>query len=134
MNDDTLADQTMSKRIVAGLQSLYYLPTGIWPIIHIDSFEWVTGEKTDDWLVKTVASLIIAIGVTLLYAYRRNQVAPETVVLGIGAAVALGLIDVIYVTLKVISPIYLLDAVGEVILIGMWIVAVQKESKQQPFN
>ena len=31
------------------------LAGGLWPLLHIRSFEWVFGPKTDRWLVKTVA-------------------------------------------------------------------------------
>ena len=30
-------------------QSAYYGLTGTWPILHLASFEAVTGPKTDDW-------------------------------------------------------------------------------------
>lgn len=38
----------------------YYLMTGIWPLLHIRSFVWMTGPKTDRWLVKAVGGLVTA--------------------------------------------------------------------------
>jgi hypothetical protein len=56
------------------VQGLYFLITGVWPIVHIDSFLAVTGPKTDHlntelgdhWLVITVGALIAAIAASLL--------------------------------------------------------------------
>ncbi|MFH5804425.1 hypothetical protein ACG2DA_10255, partial [Alienimonas sp. DA493] len=59
-----------ARRLLVG-QGLYYVATGVWPLVHIRSFEFVTGPKTDDWLVQTVGALVLAIGGTLLYGARR---------------------------------------------------------------
>lgn len=48
--------------VVAALQGLFYLATGVWPLIHIDSFLAVTGSKTDLWLVYTVGLLVSVVG------------------------------------------------------------------------
>ena len=32
---------------------------GLWPLLHISSFEMVFGPKADRWLVKTVAGLLM---------------------------------------------------------------------------
>jgi hypothetical protein len=39
---------------------------GPWPLLHISSFEMVLGPKTDRWLVKTVAGLLMVNGITQL--------------------------------------------------------------------
>ena len=45
------------------IQGLYYVVTGVWPLVSTcGTFEAVTGNKVDDWLVKTVGVLIIVIG------------------------------------------------------------------------
>ena len=33
-------------------QGALYVVTGVWPLLHMASFEAVTGPKTDDWLVR----------------------------------------------------------------------------------
>lgn len=106
------------------LQGLYYGLTGLWPIVHIDSFLKVTGPKTDLWLVKTVGLLIVVIGATLgLSAYRR-QWSAEIAVLAIGSAVVLAAVDGVYVLKRRIMKVYLLDAAGEVGLLALWGVAL----------
>lgn len=48
-------------------QGLFYLVTGVWPIVSINTFLKVTGPKTDLWLVKTVGAVIAVIGAALLF-------------------------------------------------------------------
>jgi hypothetical protein len=112
--------------VLCWAQGIYFLATGVWPLVHLESFEAVTGEKTDDWLVITVGVLVTSIGVTLLVAaYRRTQVI-EIAVLAIGSAAALTGIDVYYSSAGVISKIYLADALAELLLIGGWAVALRR--------
>lgn len=109
---------------VAVAQGGYYLITGIWPLLHMRSFEAISGPKTDRWLVKTAGVLITAIGATLLIADRRERAAtPEATVLATGSAAGLMAIDVVYASKRRISSVYLLDAAAELALIGGWIFA-----------
>ena len=108
-------------KILARAHGVYYLATGVWPLAHIDSFQAVTGAKTDLWLVKTVGLLICVIGAAVWISSRRTVPGPETVVLASGAALALGFVDVFYSARGVISKIYLLDAPVEAALAGAWI-------------
>jgi hypothetical protein len=110
-------------RTVALVQGLYFLLTGLWPLFGIDSFQAVTGRKTDLWLVYTVGGLVAVVGLALLVAVGKRRMTLEVAVLAIGAAAALALIDVIFVARGVISWVYLLDAVAEVLLIGWWVTA-----------
>ncbi|GAA0548397.1 hypothetical protein [Chitinophaga japonensis] len=102
-------------------QGVYYLLTGLWPFLHYASFEKVTGPKTDVWLVKTTGALIMVIGLQLLgVALWQETVQASTVLAGAGAALALLLVDVVYVAKKVIRPVYLADAAAELVLLGLW--------------
>ncbi|MFP5384908.1 MAG: hypothetical protein ACLGHN_02430 [Bacteriovoracia bacterium] len=92
------------------LQGWFYLITGLWPLIHMKSFEKVSGEKIDKWLVRTVSLMIVSSGV-IFVTYNTSK---EAVTLAIMNATALMMIDLIYVTKKVISKVYLIDAVIEV--------------------
>ena len=118
-------------------QGLYYLLTGLWPLISIETFQMVTGPKTDHlvtgreadhWLVMTVGVIIACIGTTLLVAAWRRQETIEMIVLAIACALGLTAIDVIYVVRGVLSPIYLADAAAELVLIAAWIVALLRLS------
>ena len=104
-------------------QGAFYVLTGLWAIVHLPSFEAVTGPKTDDWLVKTVGVLVTAIGGVLVLAGRRRRVTDELLLLGAGSALGLAAIDLVYVTSGTIAPIYLLDAGVEMLLALLWVVA-----------
>ena len=101
-------------------QGGYFLATGLWPLVHMPSFEAATGSKTDDWLVKTVGVLVAAIGATLCVSARRG-VPSEIALLAILSAAGLAAIDIVYSLGGVISGVYLLDAVVQVISIVAWV-------------
>jgi hypothetical protein len=100
-----------SRHRVLTVQASYYVLTGLWPLLHYSSFELVTGPKTDDWLVRMVALLVVLIGVTLGVAVVRNAVwTLEITVLAAGAILAFAAIDTWCAISGRISPIYLADA------------------------
>jgi hypothetical protein len=94
----------------------YYLLTGLWPILHMRTFEAVTGPKRDRWLVKMVGALALANGAVLAYGASRERIAPETIALAAASAAAFAAIDVVYVVRGTIAPVYLGDAAAEVAL------------------
>jgi hypothetical protein len=106
------------RRRLLTMQSVYYGITGIWPLVHLRSFEAVTGPKTDDWLVHMVGLLAVVIGVVLGLAVRQNRLrSPELVTLAAGSALAFAAIDLRYGLTGRISPIYLGDALLQLCLV-----------------
>src|SRR3954470_20255740 len=80
------------------VQGIYYLVTGVWPLVSIETFQMVTGRKTDHlvtgreadhWLVMTVGVLITAIACTLLVAACRRKYPVEVAVLAVASALGL---------------------------------------------
>lgn len=112
-------------RIAIG-QGLFYVATGVWPLVSIESFETVTGPKRDDWLVKTVGVLVTVIGGTLLAAGVRGRTTPEIAWLGAGTALALAGVDVLYRAKGTIPSIYLADAALEMGLVTGWVAAASR--------
>lgn len=53
---------TRSRDRTALTQTAYYLAIGIWLLVDIESFEWVTGRKVDRWLVKTIGGMLTTAG------------------------------------------------------------------------
>ena len=104
----------------ATVQGLYFLATGVWPLVHVESFLAVTGQKTDLWLVYTVGVLVGVVGLVLLNAVRLRRITPDVVLLACGSSVALAGIDVVFVARRVIDPIYLADAAAQAVLLGWW--------------
>lgn len=108
------------RREIAFAQGAYFAATGIWPLLHMPSFEAVTGPKTDKWLVRTVGVLVGVIGGVLISAAVRNKITGEVAALGIGSAAGLGAIDTIYTSNGRIAPVYLVDAAIEAIIVAGW--------------
>ena len=110
--------------LVALIQGMYFFVFGIWPILHMESFLKVTGQKTDLWLVKTVGLTLAVIGAVLIFAQVNAEINTSLIILGIGSALSLAVIEFVYVAKRVISPIYLGDAFLELILIGWWVASI----------
>jgi hypothetical protein len=119
--------------MIALAQGIFYLITGIWPLVSIRSFEAVTGPKADRWLVKTAGVLITAIGAGLTLAGRRKSVTPELRLLALGSALGLTGIDVVYVARGKIAKVYLLDALAELGLVGAWAL-LRRSDAHSPFT
>jgi hypothetical protein len=108
---------------VALTQGVFYVASGVWPLVDIDSFQAVTGPKADLWLVRTVGVLVVVIGSVLITAARRSKIGVEVVALAVGSALGLAGIDIVYVLSRTISPIYLADAVVELGLVTAWMLS-----------
>ena len=105
---------------VAFLQGCYLLVSGSWGALHIESFQRITGRKTDLWLVRTVGLLLVGIGAGLLVAGFRKQFDPALIVIAMASAAALLVVELVYVPKRVISPIYLIDAAIEAGFLVAW--------------
>lgn len=94
-------------------QSAYYLVTGIWPLVHYDSFERISGPKSERWLVETVGGLVTAVGISLAIGATRAKPGAETTALAAGSAAALAAIDLLYLRRGRLRWVYGLDAAGQ---------------------
>lgn len=115
--------------LLAWAQGAYYVATGAWPMLHVDSFQWVTGPKTDVWLVRTVAVLVLAIGLALLLAAWRLRVGPEVALLAVGSALGLAALELAYVMDGTLRAVYAADAAVELLLVGAWLVAAWRAGR-----
>jgi hypothetical protein len=131
-----------TSRLAIGLcwaQGLYFFITGVWPLVSVETFQMATGRKTDHlvadpptesdhWMLNTISALIIAISVVILASAWRRRVSADVALLGVASAVALTVIDVVYVARGTILPIYLADAAVEVVLILSWVWVWSRDS------
>ncbi|WP_200860872.1 hypothetical protein [Anaeromyxobacter sp. Fw109-5] len=111
---------------LAVVQGTYWVASGIWPIVHLTSFEAVTGPKQAGWLVKTVGALIAAVGTTLAVAGARRRVTGEIALLGAASAAALGGAGGWYAARGRIRRIYLADAALEALTVAGWGMALRR--------
>jgi len=119
----SLGGKAMQSRHVALAQGIFYVGTGLWPVVHLRSFEAVTGPKVDKWLVRTMGGLIAAVGVSLIVGALERPPSRALRVLGIASALALGAADVVYAARRRISKVYLGDAAAEGVLVTGWALA-----------
>lgn len=112
------------------VQGLYYLATGLWPILHLQSFLRVTGDKTDLWLIATVGGLLAASGFASWIGGLRDERSVALGVANAGQALVLLGIDVFYVRNNQISPVYLFDAIPQVFFFLFWIVLLWRALDQ----
>lgn len=111
----------MHPATVARLHGLFNVAGGLWPLVHLPSFEAVSGPKTDRWLVRTVAALMVVDGLTQLAAAPTDDALPTARRLGVGTALTLAVVDVRYASTGRISRVYLLDAAVELGWVAAWI-------------
>ncbi len=104
-------------RLFLAAQGVYYLLTGIWPLVSLTTFEAVSGPKTDDWLVRMVGLLAAVIGATLLLGIRRPAPRSEVIALALLSAASFAAIDLVYGLSGQIKSVYLADAAIEILLI-----------------
>jgi hypothetical protein len=106
---------------IALLQGSVFLVSGVWPVLHMRSFEAVAGRKTDKWLVKTVGLLVAVAGAVLLRARSAGRISPDVAAMAAGSAGGLAAIDFVYGTRGVIPRRYLLDGLMELAFALSWL-------------
>ncbi len=121
-------------RALALAHGAFWVASGLWPIFHIRSFERVTGEKTDDWLVKTVGALLAAAGALLSISAVRGDVDEHVRALAVEMAAVLTTVDVVYVAQRRIPKIYLLDAALHTGLISMWLAMANDRGRRRALS
>jgi hypothetical protein len=112
-------------------QGAYYVVTGLWPVLHLRSFEAVTGKKRNGWLIRALGGAIAAVGAALLAS---DSAAPRRARrLGLGAAVALGVTGMFLVVTRRGSRAYV-EATIEAGFAAAWLAARRRPraAAQQP--
>jgi hypothetical protein len=105
---------------LARAHGVFNLLGGVWPLVHMSSFERVLGPKVDTWLVKTVAGLLVTVGVSQLEATGSPDAVAAARTIGAGTAGTLLAVDLAYAPSGRISRVYLLDAVAEACWLALW--------------
>jgi len=108
---------------VAAAHIAYWLFGAIWPLADIKSFERVTGHKREDWLVRTVALLMLSVVASLAMMSRTRRDDEAMRVLGATSAGALGSVAIIGSVVRRISPLYIIDGIVDLSLVAAWLSA-----------
>ncbi|WP_017733516.1 hypothetical protein [Nafulsella turpanensis] len=113
------------------LQGFYFFATGIWPLLHMESFVAISGPKFDLWLVRTVGLLLSIIGLVLLSAAYNRRISLEIFLLAVGSALSMAAIDIYYAGIDRIWNVYLLDALAEGSLVALWLAGWFKQEQER---
>lgn len=100
---------------VVAVQGSYYLLTGVWPIVHLESFEAVTGPKDSIFLLHMVSALIIIVAITLLVSLR-NEKTVSILFLAVGTPLSFMSIELFY--RAQIRWVYFIDFAIEAIILA----------------
>lgn len=84
-------------------------------------FMAVTGPKEDIWLVQTVSFLLLGIAITLLSFLGNRELSVAALLLGSLTAAGLAFIDFYYASRQIISGIYMVDGVAELLFVAAWV-------------
>jgi hypothetical protein len=116
-------------RLIRSAGGAYYVTTGIWPLVHMASFEFITGRKRDRWLVQTVGVLVALIGAVQL---RVTDSRPTSAIRQLSVSVALGLamIELYHWRRGTISVAYALDALGQLVLAAAWLLSESRPPRR----
>jgi len=95
---------------------------GAWPLVHLRSFEKVTGPKLEGWLTKGVGACWLNVGLHLMQAGLRGGRARRDVRgLGVRMALTFAAFDFYYAGLRRrISPVYLANGFVQLCFAALW--------------
>ncbi|MFF8670138.1 hypothetical protein [Streptomyces sp. NPDC015242] len=111
----------MPAATVAAAHGAFNVVGGLWPLVHLRSFEWVFGPKADVYLQRTTGGLLAGAGLAQLAAVADPEGPKHARRIGLVTAVTLLAVDLAYAPRGRIRPTYLLDAAMEAGWIATWL-------------
>ncbi|MEU6682765.1 hypothetical protein [Streptomyces sp. NPDC046832] len=81
---------------VAAAHGAFNVVGGLWPLVHLRSFEWVFGPKADEWLQATTGGLLAGAGVAQLAAAADPEGPKHARRIGLATAITLLAVDLVY--------------------------------------
>lgn len=108
--------------ILALAQGAYYALVGAWPLVHLRSFEKVTGPTLEEWFIKGVGACSLNVGLHLMQAgLRGGRPRRDERGLALRMAATFAAVDFHYAGLRRrISPVYLIDGFVQLGFIALW--------------
>jgi hypothetical protein len=102
------------------IQGIYILLTAVWPLIDMESFLKISGPKTDIWLVKTVAVLLIPIAILFISTIFFSSHPLPVLLVGIATSAGLASIELYYTANHTIKWVYAVDGILQICFFLLW--------------
>lgn len=109
------------KFAIARAQGLFYVVTGLWPIVHLESFLAVTGPKTDLWLVQTLGALLVGVGGVMLLSTTEERLGLTCKRLGVAVSGVLAGAEVSFFLRGHTATTHLVHAAIEALFVVAWL-------------
>jgi hypothetical protein len=108
--------------MLALAQGVYYAAFGAWPLLHLRSFEAVTGPKLDECLTKALGACCLNVGIHLIEAGRHGgRVRRDVRALAIRMAATFAALDFQYAGRhRRTSPVSLLKGFVQLGFVALW--------------
>lgn len=114
-------------------QGAYNVFGGLWPLLGMDTFEDVTGEKSEEWLVRTVAGILLFLGGLLLYdGLIRKQIDRGLRLMACGVSGVLAIVALVSSIGGWISWLYFVDGLVHLSFTVAWVVLSMRPRDQDP--
>lgn len=123
----------ISARHISLFQAAHYILTGLWAVLHLRSFEALTGKKQDRWLVRSTGLMIATVGSYFLMAGVQGP-SPRTRWFGMLFPAALATADVCWAWRSTRAKAYLADALVAGIVIGAWFLTKPEKKPPKPLH
>ena len=99
---------------------LYLTIGGLWPLFYLQGFEAVTGPKVEDFLVRTIALILLLTAVVLFLQLRKPKAEQSAIAMAAGVSFILGLVGIITAAGGWIRPIYFADGAIHLLFAMSW--------------
>jgi hypothetical protein len=107
--------------IVPVVQGAMYVATGLWPIVHIQSFERMAGPRASRGLVRTFGAVMATVGLSLLLRGMRRSRQQTASPLGAVGSLALSMANSVYAGRGRISPVSISRVIAQTALLVAWV-------------
>ena len=111
-------------------QGIYYLMRGLWSLLGHGTTETAPEYLLNAYLVHSTGVLVLVIGAALCLAAWRRQGSPEVLLIALGSAIGLIVIDLIYIFNRSISVLYIFDVIIQAGLVAAWVQGWRKGKQE----
>lgn len=106
--------------------SAYSMVGGAWPLVAPRHYERITGHKSDKWLMSAISLHFEVTAAVMARAALTERVTPEVATLVVGSSLSMAGLSLVNVARGRIPSVYLMDAVGHLVLCAGWIAGARR--------